>query len=91
MTDYFSVDPHLGGNSALVDLRQALTERGMRYILDIVPNHCGYLHPWFQAAQADPAAPTAEYFTFRNHPDDYETWLGVRTLVKLNYRSASLA
>lgn len=90
VTDYFSVDPHLGGNSSLVDLRHALTERGMRYILDIVPNHCGILHPWFQATLADPAAPTAEYFTFRKHPDEYETWLGVRTLVKLNYRSAAL-
>ncbi len=90
VTDYFSVDPHLGGNPALVDLRQALTEQGMHYILDIVPNHCGILHPWFQAALADPTAPTADYFTFRKHPDDYETWLGVRTLVKLNYRSAAL-
>ena len=88
--DYFSVDPHLGGNSSLVDLRCALSERGMRYILDIVPNHCGILHPWFQSALADPAAPTAEYFTFRKHPDDYDTWLGVRTLVKLNYRSDAL-
>ncbi len=90
VTDYFSVDPHLGGNPSLVNLRQALNERGMRYILDIVPNHCGFLHPWFQAALADPAAPTAEFFTFREHPDDYETWLGVRTLVKLNYRSTTL-
>lgn len=88
--DYFSVDPHLGGNASLVDLRHALTERGMRYLLDIVPNHCGILHPWFQAALADPDAPTAEYFTFRNHPDEYESWLGVRTLIKLNYRSAAL-
>ncbi|HSB67507.1 MAG TPA: alpha-amylase family glycosyl hydrolase [Anaerolineales bacterium] len=90
VTDYFSVDAHLGGNQALVDLRQALTQRGMHYILDIVPNHCGIMHPWFQAALADPNAPTADYFTFRKHPDDYETWLGVRTLVKLNYRSAAL-
>jgi alpha-glucosidase len=90
VTDYFSVDPHLGGNPSLVDLRQALSERGMRYILDIVPNHCGIMHPWFQAALADSAAPTAEYFTFHKHPDDYDTWLGVRTLVKLNYRSTAL-
>jgi alpha-glucosidase len=90
VTDYYSVDPHLGGNQALISLRQALTDRAMRYILDIVPNHCGILHPWFQAALKDPSSPTAEYFTFRKHPNDYATWLGVRTLVKLNYRSATL-
>lgn len=88
--DYFSVDPHLGGNQALVDLRQAISQYGMHYILDIVPNHCGIMHPWFQAVIADPSAPSADYFTFRKYPDDYETWLGVRTLVKLNYRSAAL-
>jgi alpha-glucosidase len=90
VTDYFTVDPHLGGNASLAALRQALTSRNMHYILDIVPNHCGVLHPWFQAALADPHAPTAEYFTFRKHPHEYETWLGVRTLIKLNYRSEAL-
>jgi alpha-glucosidase len=90
VVDYDNVDPHLGGNAALADLRRALTERDMRYILDVVPNHCGFLHPWFRAAQADRTAPTAEFFTFRRHPDDYEAWLGVRSLPKLNYRSARL-
>ena len=88
--DYFSVDSHLGGNQALISLRQALNERHMHYILDIVPNHCGVMHPWFQAALKDQTAPTAEYFTFGKHPDEYATWLGVRSLVKLNYRSAAL-
>jgi alpha-glucosidase len=88
--DYFNVDPHLGGNPALVALRQALSARGMRYILDIVPNHCGVLHPWFTAAQADPHSPTADFFTFHRRPDDYAAWLGVKTLPKLNYRSEKL-
>lgn len=90
VTDYFNVDPHVGGNLALQALRQATSARGMRYILDIVPNHCGMLHPWFQAAQTDPQALSADYFTFRRRPDDYECWLGVRSLPKLNYRSAAL-
>ena len=88
--DYFNVDPHLGGNQALIELRQALSERGMRYILDIVPNHCGALHPWFTAAQADPNAETADFFTFNQRPDDYATWLGVKMLPKLNYKSEKL-
>jgi alpha-glucosidase len=90
VTDYENVDPHLGGNAALAALRQAADARGLRFILDIVPNHCGMLHPWFQAAQANLQAPSAEFFTFRQHPDDYEAWLGVRSLPKLNYRSQQL-
>lgn len=90
VVDYFHVDPHLGGDEALVSLRQACTARGMRLILDIVPNHCGVAHPWFQAALTDHEAPTADYFSFFRHPDDYASWLGVRSLPKLNYRSQAL-
>ena len=88
--DYFSVDPHLGGDTALISLRRATAERGMRFIIDIVPNHCGVEHPWFKAALQDANSPTAEYFTFHQHPDKYESWLGVRSLPKLNYRSQNL-
>lgn len=90
VVDYGNVDPHLGGNEALIALRRATRERGLRFILDIVPNHCGVAHPWFRAAQADAGATTAGYFTFHKHPDDYESWLGVRSLPKLNYRSLAL-
>jgi alpha-glucosidase len=90
VVDYEQVDPHLGGNEALVALRRALDERGMRYLLDIVPNHCGYWHPWFAQARADARAPEAEFFTFTNHPDEYASWLGVWSLPKLDYRSAEL-
>ncbi|MCW5847902.1 MAG: maltodextrin glucosidase [Anaerolineae bacterium] len=90
VADYDHVDAHFGGDAALASLRQALSMRGMRYILDIVPNHCGYWHPWFQRALADPTAVEAEFFTFRRHPDDYATWLGVWTLPKLNYLSPEL-
>jgi alpha-glucosidase len=88
--DYDHVDPHLGGDEALMALRQALDDRGMRYVLDIVPNHCGYWHPWFQTARQDPDAVEAEFFTFKRRPDDYATWLGVWSLPKLNYRSQEL-
>jgi len=90
VTDYDNVDPHLGGNDALVALRQETEKRGMKIILDIVPNHLGVMHPWFQSALADPGAPTSEYFTFTNHPEEYASWLGVRSLPKLNYRSERL-
>jgi alpha-glucosidase len=90
VTDYYNVDAHLGGNEALASLRRATAEREMRFILDIVPNHCGVMHPWFQAVLNDPQSPYAEYFTFRAHPDDYECWLGVKSLPKLNYRSEKL-
>jgi glycosidase len=39
ITDFMSVDPHLGGNIALKDLVDAAHGRNMKVILDIVTNH----------------------------------------------------
>jgi alpha-glucosidase len=90
IVDYNRVADHYGGDAALVSLRRATRERDMLLILDIAPNHTGVEHPWFREAQADPTAPTAEYFVFHDHPDSYESWLGVRSLPKLDYRSHAL-
>lgn len=90
VVDYKQVDPHFGGDAALVALREALDARGMRLMLDIVPNHSGSTHPWFLDAQADASAETAGFYTFYQHPTSYEEFMGVRSLPKLNYRSARL-
>jgi len=90
VADFDHVDRHLGGDAALIRLREALSARGMRYLLDLVPNHVGVSHPWFGAAQADRGSPEAAFFTFEEHPDRYLSWLGVRTLPKLDYRSEEL-
>jgi alpha-glucosidase len=91
VADYMQVDPHFGGNAALVALRAALTARSMRLMLDIVPNHCGATNGWFLKAQADPSSDEAEFFTFgADRQQDYVSWLGVKSLPKLNYRSQKL-
>ena len=88
--DYGRIAGHFGGDAALVSLRRATQERDIALILDVAPNHTGAEHPWFTEAQADPAAPTSSYFIFGERPDDYVSWLGVRSLPKLDYRSADL-
>lgn len=90
VASYHEVDPHLGGEAAFLKLRQATKERDIRLILDIVPNHCGVEHSWFRAAVENKEAESAEFFNFFSHPDDYEAWLGIRSLPKLNYRSQKL-
>jgi alpha-glucosidase len=88
--DFDHIDPYLGGDAALVELREALDRAGMRLILDITPNHCSAEHPWFKAAQADPDAPSADFFTFYERPNNYEKWAGDPMLPKLNYTSEAL-
>ena len=42
----YVVDQHLGGPAGLARARQELAQRGMRLILDFVPNHVAPDHPW---------------------------------------------
>lgn len=42
----YEVEAALGRRKGLLSLRKRLQERGMRLILDYVPNHTGHDHPW---------------------------------------------
>lgn len=42
----YTVHPLLGGDAALARLRDRLGRRGLRLMLDFVPNHTGLDHPW---------------------------------------------
>ena len=47
ITDY-TVHPGLGGDAALARLRERLRSRGLRLMLDFVPNHTALDHPWVE-------------------------------------------
>lgn len=55
VADYCDVDPLFGTLGDFDDLLAAAHERGIRIIVDLVPNHSSDQHAWFQAALA--AAP----------------------------------
>jgi hypothetical protein len=42
----YVVDAHLGGPEGLAAVREALAARGLRLVLDFVPNHVAIDHPW---------------------------------------------
>ena len=52
VADYRDVDPRLGTLADFDELIAALHERGIRVIVDIVPNHTSDRHAWFQEALA---------------------------------------
>jgi hypothetical protein len=44
----YTVHTNLGGDAALARLRERLKKRGLRLMLDFVPNHMGLDHPWVE-------------------------------------------
>jgi alpha-glucosidase len=77
------VDPLLGGDEALASLVRAVHQRGLRLVGDLTLNHTGVRHPWF--------ATEPDYYFFDDAlPNGYASWLGVRSLPKLNWSSPGL-
>jgi hypothetical protein len=42
----YTVHTNFGGDAALTRLRERLSRRGLKLLLDFVPNHVGLGHPW---------------------------------------------
>jgi len=66
VSDYTAVDPLFG---TLGDLDRLLAEahrRGMRVILDLVPNHTSHEHAWFRAARAARTSPQRDWYIWRD-------------------------
>jgi alpha-glucosidase len=89
-TTFARVDPLLGGDDALRSLTDAAHARGMRIIGDITPNHTGDKHEWFQAALRGEEPERSFYYFDESIPGGYESWLGHRSLPKLDWRSEEL-
>lgn len=47
-SDLYAVDPHYGTMADVQGLSADLHRRGMKFVLDIVPNHVGPTHVWAQ-------------------------------------------
>ncbi len=62
-TDLYAVDAHFGTLADYRHLSDALHARGMKLVIDLVPNHVGVEHPWVQ----DPPAPDWFHGTLADH------------------------
>ena len=98
LIDHGRVDPHLGGDAALGRLAEQLRAASMRLVLDVVLNHTGSAHPWFNreglagdgGAFRDAASPTRDFYLFDEWPHRYQSWLGHSHLPRLNLENAAL-
>ncbi|HEV3311912.1 MAG TPA: glycoside hydrolase family 13 protein, partial [Chloroflexota bacterium] len=93
-TDYFEVDPILGGNDALDALLRAAHRRGIRVVLDGVFNHVGRgFYEFSHLLENGAQSPYLDWFRVRSWPlhafgpadedPGYECWWDKRELPKL--------
>ncbi|GAA0797251.1 glycoside hydrolase family 13 protein [Spirilliplanes yamanashiensis] len=67
VADYEAVDPLFGTLDDADALIAGAHERGLKVIVDLVPNHTSSAHRWFQAAlEAGPGSPEREQYVFRD-------------------------
>lgn len=94
--DYLSIDEMFGGDEALRYLCAEAKKYGIDILLDGVFNHTGNDSVYFnqygtyagQGAYQSKDSPYYPWYFFREFPDDYESWWGVKVLPKVNTANA---
>ncbi|WP_181347840.1 glycoside hydrolase family 13 protein [Thalassobacillus sp. CUG 92003] len=86
--DYHQIDPLLGSKADFEELISEAVKRNIEIMLDGVFNHTGSNSIYFNergeydsvGAYQSTQSPYYPWYTFYNHPDEYESWWGVGTL-----------
>ncbi len=71
VSDFRDIHPMFGSIGDADAVIAAAHDRGLRILIDVVPNHTSIEHPWFQAAlAAGPGSPERDRYLFRDGVGD---------------------
>jgi oligo-1,6-glucosidase len=65
ISDYRDIDPVFGTLAGFDALLEAVHDRGMRLVMDLVVNHTSDEHPWFQASRSSRDDPKRDWYWWR--------------------------
>jgi len=88
VSDYRAIEPRFGTLDEAEALIREAHERGLKVILDIVPNHTSSQHAWFQEAlAAGPGSAARARYVFRDSgeepPNDWQAMFGGRAWTRV--------
>lgn len=66
VADYCGIEPIFGDMAGFDRLLAAMHQRGLKLILDFVPNHSSDQHPWFRASRSSRADPKRDWYIWRD-------------------------
>ncbi|HEU4470041.1 MAG TPA: alpha-amylase family glycosyl hydrolase [Flavisolibacter sp.] len=80
ISDYRGIHPLFGTMEDFDRLLSAVHEKGMKLILDLVPNHTSDRHPWFLEARSSRTNPKRQWYIWQDGKPDGSppnNWLSV--------------
>ena len=85
-TSFFEINPRLGTKEDFQELIEEAHARGIRILMDFVPNHWSSQHPSFIEATQDRESHYFNWYTFEHWPDQYKCFFTSRGLPQINLR-----
>ena len=69
ISDYYDIHPEFGTMDDFDQLLEAVHDRGMRLIMDLVVNHTSDEHKWFEESMSSKDNPKRDYYIWKKGKD----------------------
>jgi len=76
VSDYTDVDPTYGTLDDFDRLLADAHQRGIRVLIDWVPNHTSDRHPWFVESRSSRDNPKRDWYVWRDRPNNWKAAFG---------------
>jgi len=76
ISNYTDIAPEYGTLNNALQLIAEVHKRGMKIVFDMVMNHTSNEHPWFKESRLSRANPKADWYLWRDRPNNWQSMTG---------------